>query len=181
MGKKLTQCLGMHALTLATLSGVIFGVVVGLIVRASSKSPWTQREVMYVHFIGDLFLRMLIALVLPLIISALIAAIGSLDIRMSGRIGARTIVYYMTTLYIAVTIGIVLVMTIQPGADRHFSGESDNETPAPVNIRQTTTADTLLDLIRNMFPPNLIQACAAQYQTILIKPETFENGTGMMI
>lgn len=139
MGRKLTQCLGMHALTLAILSGVIFGVVVGLIVRASSKSPWTQREVMYVHFRGDLFLRMLKALGLPLIISALIANIGSLDLRMSGRIGARTIVYYMT-LYIAVTIGIVFVMTIQPGANRHFSGESDNEASAPVNMPALATA-----------------------------------------
>ena len=48
--------------------------------------PWTDREVMYIAYIGNLFLRMLKALILPLIIPSLIAAVGSLDTSLSGKV-----------------------------------------------------------------------------------------------
>ena len=40
---------------------------------------WTHRKIMYINYLGDLFLRMLKSLILPLIISSLVSAIGSLD------------------------------------------------------------------------------------------------------
>ena len=47
---------------------------------------WTDREVMYISYIGNLFLRMLKALILPLIIPSLVAAVGSLDMSLSGKV-----------------------------------------------------------------------------------------------
>ena len=48
---------------------------------------WTDRETMYISYIGKLFLRMLKALILPLIIPSLVAAVGSLDMSLSGKVG----------------------------------------------------------------------------------------------
>ena len=45
-----------------------------------------HREVMYVAYIGELFLRMLKALILPLIVPSLITAVGSLDMSLSGKV-----------------------------------------------------------------------------------------------
>ena len=73
---------------------------------------------MYVAYIGKLFLRMLKALILPLIIPSLIAAIGQLDMSLSGKIGGRAIAYYMSTTVLAVILGIILVTSIQPGAEQ---------------------------------------------------------------
>lgn len=155
-------------LTIATVGGVVLGVVVGLILRATTDTPWVERNVMYVNFVGELFLRVLKGLILPLIISSLISAIGSLNLRLSGRIGSRAIAYYMITTVMAVILGIVLVTTIRPGIDRG-GDETVNKPPANTTIsaRHTTTTDTMLDLVRNMFPPNLVQAAMAQYQTVL--------------
>ena len=47
---------------------------------------WTEREVMYVSYVGKLFLRMLKALILPLIVPSLVAAVGSLDMSISGKV-----------------------------------------------------------------------------------------------
>ena len=47
---------------------------------------WTDRETMYISYIGKLFLRMLKALILPLIIPSLVAAVGSLDMSLSGKV-----------------------------------------------------------------------------------------------
>ena len=50
---------------------------------------WTDREVVYISYIGKLFLRMLKALILPLIIPSLIAAVGSLDMSLSGKVSKK--------------------------------------------------------------------------------------------
>ena len=91
---------------------------------------------------GDLFLRILKSLILPLIISSMISAVGSLDLSVSGRIGTRAIVYYMTTTVSAVILGIILVLTIHPGEG------SDAGIVRGGSIRHVTTADMLMDLIR---------------------------------
>lgn len=162
-------------LTITTVSGVVLGVIVGLILRAASSSPWTDRQVMYIHFLGELFLRMLKGLILPLIISSLVTAIGSLNLKLSGRIGARAIAYYMITTAMAVILGIILVTTIQPGIDRGGEVDNSTQTNSAIKPRHTTTTDTLLDLVRNMFPPNLVQATLSQYQTVLVPPKDASN------
>lgn len=103
-GQKMRACLSHNALTLLTVSGVIGGVILGIVLR-STREHWTPREIMYINYLGDLFLRMLKSLILPLIISSLISAIGSLDLSLSGKIGARAIGYYMVTTICAVILG----------------------------------------------------------------------------
>ena len=72
----------------------------------------------------------------------------------------------MTTTLLAVILGIGLVLAIRPGDDVTAVGtEKDQSTE---NI---STADTLMDLPRNCFPPNIIQATLQQYHTALIRPE----------
>lgn len=134
-----------NLLTILTVGGVIIGSIVGLIVRASSTSPWTEREVSYVYFVGDIFLRMLKALILPLIMSSLIVAVGSLDLTLSGKIGARAVAYYMITTVMAVVLGIILSITIQPG--KRF-GAGENAPEGRGESRNITITDTLLDLLR---------------------------------
>ncbi|CAB3376820.1 Hypothetical predicted protein [Cloeon dipterum] len=160
-----------NALTIFTVAGVIAGTVLGISLRASREEKWTPREIMYVSYIGDLFLRMLKSLILPLIVASLISAIGSLDLSLSGRIGGRAIFYYLTTTICAVVLGIILVVTIHPGR-----GDSESIARAGTS-RNVTTVDTLMDLVRNMFPPNLVQACISQYRTVLKMPPPNENGT----
>ena len=79
------------------------------------SARWTEREVMYVSYVGQLFLRMLKALILPLIIPSLVAAVGSLDMSISGKVGGRAVGYYMATTVLAVILGIILVSAIHPG------------------------------------------------------------------
>ncbi|KAJ8665253.1 hypothetical protein QAD02_006915 [Eretmocerus hayati] len=156
---KLAVFLRHNVLTMLTVAGVVSGIVLGLALKKSRSSKWTEREIMYINYIGELFLRMLKSLILPLIMASLISAIGSLDLSLSSRIGGRAIVYYMLTTVSAVILGIILVVTIEPGSNQQQQKASDAVS------RNVTTVDTLMDLIRNMFPPNLVEACIAQHQT----------------
>ena len=121
---------------------------------------------MYVKYIGELFLSMLKGIIIPLVIPSLIAAIGSMNIGLSGKVGLRSIVYYMATTVFAVILGIVLVVAIRPGG-----GQEGGQDPYQEGKKQNvTTADTMMDLLRNCFPRNLIQATVQQYRTELIYP-----------
>ncbi|XP_031780641.1 excitatory amino acid transporter 3 isoform X2 [Nasonia vitripennis] len=174
--KRWKSCMSENLLMTMTVAGVFTGVILGFILRNMRDGPpgkegggWTKREIMYIQFPGELFLRMLKSLILPLVISSIVSAIGSLDLGLSGKIGMRSIYYYATTTLCAVILGIALVEGIRPGT---YGKESDYKTDESQLLKRIlTTEDTLLDLIRNLFPENLVQACTAQYQTLLIPPE----------
>ncbi|XP_014670822.1 PREDICTED: excitatory amino acid transporter 1-like [Priapulus caudatus] len=146
---------------------IVIGVVVGISLGAGLHGRGlTDRDIMYLGFLGSIFLRMLKALILPLIISSLISGLADLDSKLSGRMGWVTIVYYMSTTFTAVFLGIALVYAIKPG----YYGSSADEVRKQGG-RPSTVADTFLDLIRSMFPSNLIGACITQESTMLIVPK----------
>merc|ERR1719282_716127 len=120
---------------------------------------------MYVSYVGEIFLRMLKALILPLIVPSLITAVGSLDLSLSGKVGLRAVTYYFATTILAVILGIILVTAIHPGVGGQDKGSKK------INARDVTTPDTLMDLVRQTVPPNIVQATMQQYRTALIRPE----------
>ncbi|KAK1334496.1 hypothetical protein QTO34_005502 [Cnephaeus nilssonii] len=89
-----------------------------------------------------------------------LSGVAALDSNVSGKIGLRAVAYYFCTTLIAVILGIVLVVTIKPGVSQKV-GEIDRRGSSP----EVSTVDAMLDLIRNMFPENLVQACFQQYKT----------------
>uniref|UniRef100_A0A8C1CQW4 Amino acid transporter n=2 Tax=Cyprinus carpio TaxID=7962 RepID=A0A8C1CQW4_CYPCA len=145
-----------NAFVLFTVGAVVFGIMLGFGLRSYKMS---YREVKYFSFPGELLMRMLQMLVLPLLVSSLITGMAALDSRASGKMGMRAVIYYMTTTFIAVFIGIIMVLIIHPGKG------SKDEFAKQQKIEKISPADAFLDLIRNMFPPNLIQACTQQFKT----------------
>ncbi|XP_033761582.1 excitatory amino acid transporter 1-like [Pecten maximus] len=129
----------------------------------------TKREIMYLSFPGEMLMRMLKMLILPLIVSSLIAGIAGLDAKTCGKMGLRTMAYFATTTLLAVILGITMAVIIQPGrnADR-------SKIQRYGKTEKLNTADTFLDLIRNLFPDNLIVSCITGYRTAL-KEEVIEK------
>ncbi|KAF7697745.1 hypothetical protein HF521_004255 [Silurus meridionalis] len=120
---------------------------------------------MLVSFPGDILMRMLKMLILPLIISSLISGLAGLDARSSGRMGTRAMVYYMSTTIMAAVLGVILVLGIHPGNPKLRS----SPTSAGAHNHEVSSLDAFLDLIRNLFPENLVQACFQQVQTVVKK------------
>ncbi|XP_042309380.1 excitatory amino acid transporter 1 [Sceloporus undulatus] len=141
---------------LFTIIAVIVGIILGFGLRSYNFS---YREVKYFSFPGELLMRMLQMLVLPLIVSSLVTGVAALDSKASGKMGLRAVVYYMVTTVIAVLIGIIMVVIIHPGKGSKEKMHREGK------IVRVTAADAFLDLIRNMFPPNLVEACFKQFKT----------------
>uniref|UniRef100_A0A672PKY9 Amino acid transporter n=1 Tax=Sinocyclocheilus grahami TaxID=75366 RepID=A0A672PKY9_SINGR len=150
--------------TLFPIIGVILGAVSGMLLRVAS--PIDDNIVMVIAFPGDILMRMLKMLILPLIISSLITGLAGLDAKSSGRLGTRAMIYYMTTTIIAAVLGVILVLLIHPGNPKL----KENLGEGAVND-EVSSLDAFFDLIRNLFPENLVQACFQQIQTVVKKVE----------
>ncbi|XP_034531889.1 excitatory amino acid transporter 3 [Notolabrus celidotus] len=145
-------------LLIATIISVLLGISLGVVVREYASFSNLHKQ--YFGFPGEILMRMLKLVILPLIISSMITGVAALDSEVSGKIGLRAVIYYFSTTIIAVILGIILVMTIKPGVSQ--TAEHIDRAGTTPNV---TTVDTLLDLVRNMFPENLVQACFQQYKT----------------
>lgn len=174
-----------NLLLIATVIAVGLGIGVAFILRAYTN--FKPPEKAYFGFPGEIFLRMLKFLILPLISSSLITGIAGLGTQRAGKIAGRALVYYFSTTIMAVVLGLVLVATIKPGARNTVSSNTEGSRD-PLSDRIVKTEDTILDLIRqvclntfsyyiiflnylflkrNLFPDNIVTMTFQQYSTYL--------------
>ncbi|XP_068605181.1 solute carrier family 1 member 7a [Brachionichthys hirsutus] len=145
-----------NGLLILSVLAVVIGCLLGFFLRGKQLS---EQEVKYFQFPGELLMRMLKMLILPLVVSSLMSGLAALDAKCSSRLGIMTISYYLWTTFVAVVVGILMVYIIHPG------GAAQKEDSEDSKKLMTSSADALLDLIRNMFPANLVQATFQQYRT----------------
>ncbi|KAM9719062.1 solute carrier family 1 member 7a [Menidia menidia] len=145
-----------NGLLILSVLAVVIGCLLGFFLRGKQLS---QQEVKYFQFPGELLMRMLKMLILPLVVSSLMSGLAALDAKCSSRLGIMTISYYLWTTFVAVVVGILMVYIIHPGGAAQKEDSDESKKP------MTSSADALLDLIRNMFPANLVQATFQQYRT----------------
>ncbi|KFV04772.1 Excitatory amino acid transporter 5, partial [Pterocles gutturalis] len=145
-----------NGLLILSVLSVTIGCLLGFFLRTRRLS---QQEISYFQFPGELLMRMLKMLILPLVVSSLMSGLAALDAKTSSRLGIITVTYYLWTTFVAVIVGIIMVSIIHPGGAAQK--ESTEEGGKPI----MSSADALLDLIRNMFPANLVEATFKQYRT----------------
>ncbi|CAL1279167.1 unnamed protein product [Larinioides sclopetarius] len=150
-----------NLLLVLTVLAVLVGIALGFFARMFS---YTTETVTVVAFPGELLMRMLKMLILPLIISSMISGLAQLDAKACGKMGSWALLYYISTTIFAAVLGILLVLAIQPG-DPTIKEMSDYRGDS----RHVSTLDAFLDLIRNMFPENLLTACFQQVETVFRK------------
>ena len=143
-----------NTLLWAILSGIVFGTILG--------GNWPEAG-HSVAFLGELFLKALFVLVVPLVMSSIIVGVTSLgDVRRLGPLGGRAVLYFMTTTGIAVVIGLVLVLLIQPGTPG--SSESAAGDMTTISERLVDKPDSVPELLRTiltgLIPKNLFSAMA---------------------
>ena len=98
------------------LIGLVLGVVIGLIANVMGLE-WLQATLRFIEPVGTAFIRLITMVVVPLVAASLLIGTASLgDLRKLGRIGGKTVAFYLTTTAIAVTIGIVLSNVVSPGS-----------------------------------------------------------------
>ncbi|WP_026689143.1 dicarboxylate/amino acid:cation symporter [Alteribacter aurantiacus] len=120
-------------------AGLVLGVFAGFMFgeQASVISP-----------LGDVFLNLLMALIIPLLILTLIVGINEGPAEGLGRMGSKMIGYYFVTSAFALSIGLAVALIIRPGQGLTLPGDADVDVPQ---------APGFLDFIVDIFPANIIE------------------------
>ena len=133
-------------LTGLIVAGAVGGIFAGWFIGEPMAS-W--------DWVGEFFLNALKMIIVPLVMASMVVGIGAMgDVRKLGRTGTWTIGYYLATTAISVSIGIALVVLMQPGVGADLSGV---EIPEKVRGKE---AYHLSDFVLNFIWPNIADAMA---------------------
>jgi len=149
--------------------GLVLGALVGAVVNLTgfADAPaWAGGILPFLDFVGRVFVRLITMIVIPLVVASLLTGVASLgDIGKLGRIGGKTIAYYMVTTAVAITIGLTLATLVKPGS--RINPESRDALAAEFGreaagrLTQAAERPGTLDVLLNMIPDNPIGAAAS--------------------
>jgi len=132
-----------NPLLVFTIAGVLIGVAIGIVVQPFKPS---NDAIELISFPGEIFLNMLKILILPLVVFSLLTGLGAVDLKTSGMLGTWTCAYYFSTTFLALVLGIVLVVSIHPGSGSVDSCGDENQ---EINdVPNTDTLHSFLDIVR---------------------------------
>ena len=138
------------------LSRILIGLVAGAIVGIALGygSPETIKAfVDNTKFFGDLFIRLLKMIVVPVILFSLIAGAASIAPSRLGRVGVKIMAYYLFTSALAVAIGLAFANVFQPGAGMGIVGDAALQ-------GKTAEAPTMTQILLNIVPTNPAESLA---------------------
>ena len=154
------------------LIGIIGGIILGIIFNNLVGPGVTTGPIytlkIFFKYGGDIFIRLLRMMIVPLVFASLFMAVANLgDIRELGKIGGKTVAYYMATTALAVLLGIILVNIIHPGQgiDREALSAMNIVTEVPDKVSKQGVGDKssaiiIIDTLVNMIPKNPAEALA---------------------
>jgi len=135
------------AMALGALTGLVFGA------RAADQLGW----------IGDLFMRLLRMIIVPLVLTSIISGVASVGGgRALGRLFGKTLGYYLLSSFLAVGVGLLMVNLIRPGVGANMVETTASDLP-PLE-----TPSSPVDLLLSIVPDNVIQAAATGDMLALI-------------
>lgn len=140
--QKLSKAVKVYRLTVLTLICVLAGLAIGLISRPYAKN-WTEREFMYIEMPGELYLRLLKLIIIPLLVSNVILSFGTIHGKLSSHLAKIASFLYLGSNLMAITVAIVLALLIGPGKLRQTSSKTSSS---------TTTTTTFGENLQNFLP-----------------------------
>lgn len=156
-----------HWILIAMAVGAAVGLPLNFLAEDGAIDPSISRTVADVgEEVGDLFLRLLEMVVVPLIVSSLITGVTSMgDMKRLGSMGGRTLGYYLLTSLLAITTGLAMVNLIRPGvgADLVQLEEGAEVEVVPQVVEggaDPSVAGVLWQQLKNMVPANPLEATA---------------------
>lgn len=154
--RKIKNVLLKSLLLVLTLLGVVLGFVLGFAVRETQPS---ENALMWLGLPGQLYLRLLKMMIVPLIACSVICGAAALDPKANGKISLIAFIFVISTNALGSALGIGSVYMLNAGKDE--IGEQNSALEGNMQ-----TQDILADLIRNIIPENLFESTFSQTQTL---------------
>jgi Na+/H+-dicarboxylate symporter len=170
------------------LAGFLVGLVAGLIVYASQReAAWVDIVTTYVtQPIGQIFLRLLFMLVIPLLFSALVVGISEMgEVRSLKRIGLRTLGYTVVVSSIAVAVSLAVVNLLQPGAgvDRAAAATMLEQSAGRAGeiVQSGAEQPSGIDAFIHIVPNNLVEVMGSNSAILSVMFFALFFGIGLLL
>jgi DAACS family dicarboxylate/amino acid:cation (Na+ or H+) symporter len=170
------------------LIGFVVGLVAGLIAYSTQRdAPWVDALTTYVtQPIGQVFLRLLFMLVLPLLFSALVVGISEMgEVRSLKRVGLRTLAYTIVVSSIAVAVSLAVVNLLQPGAgvDRAVAAQmlAESGSRASEIVKAGAEQPSGIDAFVHIIPNNLVEVMGSNSAILSVMFFALFFGIGLLI
>ena len=126
--------------------------------HAEHGGGWRRKMTAFAKYVGDLFLRLLKMITVPLIVTSLITGVAGLGgTERFGAMFGRTLLYYFATSVLAITTGLIIVNIIRPGIGAELPGGTEQVLAG----EDQSLSGVLLGLLENMIPTNPISSLAS--------------------
>ena len=170
------------------LAGFLVGLVAGLIAYSTQRdAAWVEFVTTYITGpIGQVFLRLLFMLVIPLLFSALVVGISEMgEVRSLKRVGLKTLAYTVIVSSIAVAVSLAVVNILKPGVgvDRAAAAAMLEQSAGRASeIVQTSTEQPKgIDAFINIIPNNLIEAMGSNSAILSVMFFALFFGIGLLL
>lgn len=138
-------------LTKHIVLALLLGIVIGLGLNFWAPSAFGPIDTYFFTPVGEIFLRLIQMLVVPIVFVSLVIGTASLgDPKKLGRIGGKTIAFFLVSTAIAITIAMTLALIVKPG-ERGLIDTSGIEYEA-------SEAPSVVDTLLNIIPTNPVEA-----------------------
>ena len=143
--------------TYFVVGSMILGVLVGWIVNVTLPAEGAAAVADNLTIIADVFLRLIKMIIAPLVFATLVAGIAHMeDAGAVGRIGVKTMGWFIGASIFSLTIGLIMVHILQPGSGLNLALPDAGTTGAAVD----TAKFTLRDFITHLVPKSIVEAMA---------------------
>ncbi|MET1176648.1 cation:dicarboxylase symporter family transporter [Peribacillus simplex] len=147
----------MKKFKLSLASQIFIGLILGIIVGAIFYGSETAQN--FLQPFGDIFLRMIKMIVVPIIVSSLIVAVAGVgDLKAVGKLGAKSISYFVVVTMIAIVVGLISANIIQPGAGVNMDKLEQTDISTYVDTAETKQHESFVDTIVHIVPSNPVKA-----------------------
>lgn len=152
-------------LTTKIFIALILGAIVGVIINATCiNNPIVSKYIVngLFYVVGQGFIRAMQMLVVPLVFCSIVcgaAAIG--DTKTLGKVGVKTVLFYLFTTVAAVAVALSVANIINPGAGANLSKLEAIAKAASSTTSTTTSNPSMVDTLLNIIPTNPISALAS--------------------
>jgi Na+/H+-dicarboxylate symporter len=153
-----------HQIFIAMIVGAGVGLPLNMLAEAGRIPEEIPRTIAkYGKGVGDVFLRLLSMIVAPLILTSLVSGVTSSgNLSGLGRLGGRTLAYYISTSMIAIVTGIVMFNLIDPGNSTDVALLEQSREVVHLEVVESGAGllDTLWNQVFNLIPSNPFSALA---------------------
>jgi len=144
--------------TVLIVVAMITGVAAGYYFNQFVADDQAAEAAKWFDLVTTVFLRLIKMIIAPLVFSTLVAGIAHMeDAAAVGRVGIKTMVWFITASIVSLTIGLVMVQWLQPGVGIDLAAQAGGDGAAPT---VDTAKFTVQEFITHVFPTSIIDAMA---------------------